>query len=81
MTQPIRTQAQIDAATEPAAKARASYMVDRLRDDLPHFANMRDGELAKTGGLSFWQVVFVVVFAGVCLLIGFDPFSIVWGDG
>ena len=76
MTQPIRTQAQIDAATEPAAKAWASYMVDRLRDDLPHYANLRDGELAKTGGLSFWQVVFLWGVAGGCLLIAVDPIGI-----
>ena len=49
MTQPIRTQAQIDAATEPAAKAWASYLHSGLRDKLPHFANLRDGELTKTG--------------------------------
>ena len=84
MTQPIRSQAQIDAATEPAAKAWASYMVDRLRDDLPHYANLRDGELAKTGGLSFWQVVFVVamfIAVGAGLLIWFDPLGITWWDG
>ena len=73
MTKGIRTQAQIDAATEPAAKVRAAYLVDRLRDDLPHYA--------KTGGLSFWQVVFLWGVAGGCLLIGFDLAGIVWGNG
>jgi len=83
MPQPIRTQAQIDAATEPAAKVRAAYMVDRLRDDLPHYANLRRGDLAKTGGVSIWQVVFVVALTalGTCLVIWFDPAGITWRDG
>ena len=83
MTQPIRTQAQIDAATEPAAKLRAAYMAQRLRDDLPHYANLRRGDLAKTGGVSIWQVVFVVALTalGTCLVIWFDPAGITWRDG
>ena len=83
MTKGIRTQAQIDAATVRAAKVRAAYMVDRLRDDLPDFANLRRGDLAKTGGVSLWQVVFVaaLIALGTYLVIWFDPFGIVWMDG
>ena len=76
MTKGIRTKSQIDAATEPAAKARASYLHSGLRDKLPHFANLRDGELAKTGGLSFWQVVLIWGVAGGLMLIAVDPLGI-----